>query len=61
VAEDRPAEVQEEATLVTLPTPPTEASIALTTTLLRMSARNASYQALSITSSRRASAAPASK
>ena len=58
-ADDRLAEVQEVAALVTLPTPPTEASTARTTRLLRMSERKASYQELCITSSLKASAAPA--
>lgn len=59
-AADRPEAVQEDAADVTLPTPSMEASTALTTTLLRMSARNASYQELCMTSSLKASAAPAS-
>ncbi len=45
--------------VVALPTPPRLLSTALTMMLLRMSARNASYQALRTTSSRKASAAPA--
>ena len=45
--------------VVALPTPPRLLSTALTMILLRMSARNASYQALLTTSSRKASAAPA--
>lgn len=58
-AAESPDAVHVDATLVTLPTPPIDASTARTTILLRMSARNASYHELCVTSSRSASAAPA--
>ena len=58
LADDRLEAARELAALVMLPTPPTEASTALTTKLLRMSERKASYQELCTTSSLKASAAP---